>query len=525
MPDRFDLIAVNIGLHWISDFYPDRSPRTVLLQFLRLVQGLLKKDGILVAGAVNRFARSRLRALVRGRLSSITEPQRDATRGIDRFSDGHQPRPTYSEKGYRKLFSDAGFTTECYWAYPGYERPYSLVPLVNRFVQERFIANLLDPTQVLRRDKQRPLKIAAAKLGILRWVVPEFLILAQKRGTSRSSPGQRFWKLLEPKLPADVLVERPLFALSTYAFSRKNIVFVSDERQPRPSVILKTSTAVDDSATAVRSEFRKLSLVSSTVQDRADGTFVVPRPLAAFKIGNFEYAAESPAAWLQFSRALFSRPRSGWLEYLNKHLSPCIEAAVQVARVLRGERAIGTVDPKWWSLPVELERDKFLEHELDGLGRPPELDHADCVQHGDFTVENVFIDGDAAPHVIDWEHLIRGVPPLYDVFSFLLSLIPAAIVECRSAATQRQNLEPQFVCAFFGKGRVAQLFEKTVLMAAERMAVRSANSWRMFLQFLVLRTNYHWSRNSPQAQEHVQYLRVALQHRQDFIVRATSGRV
>jgi hypothetical protein len=141
------------------------------------------------------------------------------------------------------------------------------------------------------------------------------------------------------------------------------------------------------------------------------------------------------------------------------------------------------------------------------------------VQHGDFTIENLFLNpSDMKIAVIDWEQLVRGVPPLYDVFSLLVSALPSVVVDERGGALRQAPSDSQFLTAFFGRGHWTNLIHLMLETACERLSVPYAEVWSLFLRFLVLRTNDYVQRpSSGMAERHARFLQLAVLHRKEFV--------
>jgi hypothetical protein len=141
------------------------------------------------------------------------------------------------------------------------------------------------------------------------------------------------------------------------------------------------------------------------------------------------------------------------------------------------------------------------------------------VQHGDFTAENIWIGvGDAKPAIIDWEHLFRGGPPLYDVFTLLLSVLPAVSVDSKEPGASQTPWASRFEEAFFGRGQWAGRFRAWLSAACEKLEVSRADVWPMFLQFLVFRTHHLRERGSSLAGEHLRFLETALDQQENFLL-------
>jgi len=73
----------------------------------------------------------------------------------------------------------------------------------------------------------------------------------------------------------------------------------------------------------------------------------------------------------------------------------------QIAELMHGNPEVDEIDPTWWQMAGH----EGLPSDLEA-GRPRQ---SDWVQHGDFTIENVFLDLTTKKMtVIDWVDLRRG---------------------------------------------------------------------------------------------------------------------
>ncbi|MFA6308019.1 MAG: methyltransferase domain-containing protein [Patescibacteria group bacterium] len=129
--ESFDLIISNGVLEWVGLQEQYGKPREVQEKFLKLMRGLLKKDGILYVGIENRFALSYF-------AKGIDHSGLRYTSLMPRFlantyTQSKLKKPyltyTYTYNGYKKLFNKIGFNKiDTYIPFSGYNNPNSLVP-------------------------------------------------------------------------------------------------------------------------------------------------------------------------------------------------------------------------------------------------------------------------------------------------------------------------------------------------------------------------------------------------------------
>jgi hypothetical protein len=414
---------------------------------------------------------------------------------------------TYGAQGYRNLLADSGFpVSSMYWPDPDYNQPFSLIPLDSGLIADRVDTLLSEPTAPPRFGWVRATKRMFARSGAFRFVVPSFTILAGKAG-SRREPG--FWRLLRAQLPA---LRSPKFSVSSNAFGLKSVVRVFEDGAIEPVCVVKTTTAAPGGASSLDREYRCMQIVSERFGARKDISFSVPRVLGFTRIGSFAYLAESVAPGRSLTRAVFPATGTQRFEILKELLPRCITAAVELTQGLAAEERVDRVDPSWLNPPEEIASDpKALAQLRDLLARCP----ADSVQHGDFTLENVFVNPSGEIAIIDWEHMFRGGSGLHDIFTLCIALIlgehyPGPVTGVPGLA--------QFENALFGSGYWAVPLRKSIQDACRSLHVPERDVLPMLVQFLLLRFNQLKSRNSPLAGQHGAYLAAALRNADRFLV-------
>src|SRR5579864_8763737 len=174
--NSLDLIVVNGVLEWVGEWDLTVDPRTVQINFLKKISRLLKADGILLVGIENRLAWSfflgeqdhsglRYTTLVPRAVASWMLRNNSKPHFRTELNPRKQYRTyTYSERGYRNLLREAGFAaTSGYWAEPGYNQPYRLIPLAVRDWVRQYNKEFLDhPSAAPRRSWRRTLKRIAS---------------------------------------------------------------------------------------------------------------------------------------------------------------------------------------------------------------------------------------------------------------------------------------------------------------------------------------------------------------------------
>ena len=535
MDESFDLITVNGVLEWVGEWREHGSPRDVQLGFLRDIHRLLRPGGLLLVGIENRFG---LQYLMGGRdhsglaftslmprwLASATLKLRgNYYRGRATQVRRSYRTYTYTQRGYRALLADGGFaSSDFFWSEPGYNQPYNVIPLRGSFAADHFEHRLYEPSQSWRRGWKRSLKALVAKTPIVDFIAADFVIVAEKAGApGGGSWRHRNWARLRAGLPRLPNLREPIFALSTRSFALKNLIRVFDAGASAPGVMLRASTAAPDSVDALNAEYRALETAARQYRDLIDPGFSMPEPLGTHVIGAFVYAAESAAPGRPLSYFVFSAGASDRRQFMARELARAVDVAIGIAGMLRGAVSIPAASASWRELPVELLRDGPLVRLAEEVRAQweRERDAEPWSHHGDFSIENIFSTSDSGElSVIDWEHLVRGAPALYDVVSLLISALPAVEVGGRAVHFGSEAWIERFTSVFFDRGPWMELYRDLLLQACRGLGVPESQAWPQFMQCLVMRANYFMHRGGRAQVDHMSFLRVAAELRERFLL-------
>ncbi|MBI2797618.1 MAG: methyltransferase domain-containing protein [Gemmatimonadetes bacterium] len=522
MDASFDLIVVNGVLEWVGEWRTDVSPRDAQLGFLRDIHRLLRPGGLLLVGIENRFG---LQYLSGGRDHSGLPytsliPHWLATVCLKLVSTTYRGRAsvprreyrtyTYSKRGYRALIAEGGFASaDFFWSDPGYNQPYGVIPLRGSLVAEHFEQQLREPTQSWKRGWKHRLKALAAKTPIVDSIVADFLIVSEKQGGAAVGSWRgRAWERLRAELPQLPAIREPILALSTRAFSRKSIIRVFDGDTAAPRLMLKASTVAPGSVEELDAGYRALETVARRQGGGASG-FAVPQPIGRFTRGGVVFTAESAAPGRPLSHFVFSASAGRRRTVAREGLERSLDAALAIAASLRGAPDIPAASAAWRELPDDLRgqdpvvrlatiaRDEWQREP----GGPP------WSHHGDFSIENVFsATGRDVLAVIDWEHLVSGTPALYDVYSLLVSALPAIGIGEEFAGSHSEAWAERFKAGFFGAGPWADTFRQLLGRACAGLGVPESKAWPQFVQFLLLRTHYYADRGGRARSDHMAFL-------------------
>ncbi len=185
-PGQFDAIVMNGVLEW-AGLFSEEDPRDAQLKLLATIRSLLKPAGVVFIGIENRVGVARLRGgidhsglaftslMPRGLADLVCRLRRPQYRSA--ASHGYRTY-TYSLRGYRKLFREAGFIRiRAYDAWRGYNMPSTLLPLDNPRALAWFVSDLCCGERWLKRAAFR----LAARARLWPHLASEYLFQLEKQ--------------------------------------------------------------------------------------------------------------------------------------------------------------------------------------------------------------------------------------------------------------------------------------------------------------------------------------------------------
>lgn len=525
LPEKlFDLVVVNGVLEWVGEWDTTRDPRDVQLRFLRRIQRSLKPSGTLIVGIENRIGYD----MLRGGMDHSGIPYLSLLpRPVASFVLSHTNRKhyrtelnshrkyrtyTYSELGYMKLLNESGLRATFYWACPGYNQPRSLVPVKKQFLAAHALSAISDPSLGSRPGRwRRLLKLKLTRLGLLRPFIPDFLIIARRAKDSARNISNVIQNL-NSLLPNGSRIEFPLQYLCSTNGEGKSVILVTDGGTSGNELVIKACPAGE----TLESEI--LTHLNLSILRAQPGSFAVPASLGSFALGGFSYAVETGAPGQQVSTLILSRAPTRRLGCLNIEVRACADVVPELARVLKSENVrVPRISSNWLAIPSSVRLDEEI---TSCITTEASRWRAQGIRaHGDFTIENIFWQSPDRPvTVIDWEHVLEGVPPLFDVMTLLLSAVPALALKHRETRNPNLRAEQQFLAAFFGSDPWSRANAEILLNTSARMGITNVEIWNQFLLSLVIRTNYLFSRKSKLGVQYSRLAELAAKHRTQFCV-------
>src|SRR5947208_9926366 len=357
----FDLVVVNTKLELVGEGRTKEDPREIHVRFLRRLQRSLKPGGVLIIGGKNRFGHQRLR-------------------GTD-----HSGVPLTNLYGYKKLLLESGFPfATFYWAYPRYNRPSALVSTERQPLAAHVLRTISDPSLGSRAGRWgRLLKFKLARLGLLRFFIAEFLIIAAKDGNGDPSQNSKVIQSANSLLPKESRITNPVGYLCSITEAGKSVILLSEHNEFRTRLVIKTwARGSTEPGTLVQVHSRVSEAEAET--DR----FMVPAPLGSFTLNSRSYAVETPAEGQSIAALILNSPPRKRLRFLEVQLPMCSRAALCVSRVLSATVAVPGIDSTWLTIPDQTLLDRQIASYINMEASRWKAQGVRA--HGDFSIENIF---------------------------------------------------------------------------------------------------------------------------------------
>ena len=532
--NSFDLVVVNGVLEWVGEWDLKGNPRWVQSQFLSDVGRLLKPDGLLVLGIENRIGYDLLlggkdhsgipfTSLIPRRMASFILRHSSSPHHRTRLNSNREYRTyTYTEKGYRELLATAGFTAvSCCWATPGYNQPHHLVPIAApQRVRELFFDLLDHPSRLPHVSLRRRLKRTLGHLRLLPWVVPEFVLIASKTASRKT----KFQIWLKEQLRLDGGQDRSSmdvtsknWSLRTHPFAHKSVIRLADPATGRDAGYLKACVVSEQGTDSMDVENSNSAIIQECLNAVTNKAVGVPRSLGTLRLGNILYSLESAAQGTSVSRMVYAQGYfAGDERRIVRDFARIVDGVIELTEAIQSISGVDAVNPGWREIP-----DEFKEHpdlcaaiQQKRYLRDLSADYPiSWIQHGDLSVENIFLDLKTGRiEVIDWADLALGLPPLYDMFTLFFStgyFLPGD--ESVRFATEEERWIASFNAMFFHDTGFARTIKKLILHTCVRLHIRSDLIPALLLEFLLIRCHYYENRSSVQRAVYARLLQIYLE--------------
>jgi hypothetical protein len=493
---------------------------------------LLKDNGVLLVGIENRFGVGFF--LGHNDHSGIPYtslvPRPVATFMLRRSSRTHyrtqlNPRKqyrtyTYSENGYRELLSEAGFAeTLSYWADPGYNQPYHLVPFAPpNWVRQHAVELLDHPTPAPRRNWIRRLKRIA--LPFSHRLTPDFVLLASKQLGRKTSLQTWVEKQLVStgNAPGDLATSTKslAWALHTRPFKDASVVRIGNSETGSDLAYLKVFTGAQNNSSHYQTEVANRAKVQESLNAFGTTLLRIPHSYGTLQIDHTTYYLEAAARGVQISGVVRKLGYFDDARRIERDFSQISHRIIELTSVLQNVSGAPVINPAWRDVPDELRSrrpdlaGKLAERRYFQEALPEAV--STWIQHGDLTVENSHLDRTTgAFEVFDWNDLAGGFPPLYDLFHFLFStgyLAPAE--EAVRFASEEDRWIATFKGVFLSDVAFAKLARRFILRACERLNVSPQQVPTLLLEFLIIQSHDLPRRSAVQRRIHLHALELCI---------------
>ena len=171
-------------------------------------------------------------------------------------------------------------------------------------VREKFLSRRAEPSQATRR-RGGLLKRYAAASGVLGFVVPEFLLIADRAGAPATAPSRHFVNVVRTACPEVPAVTNPALSLSTYPWAPKSVVTVLDRGTGRPIWVVKASSGGEPPLEQVCREYENLQTVNRVVRTSPHVPFTVPAPMGQLTLNGRIHSVEQAVQGMSAARLVF----------------------------------------------------------------------------------------------------------------------------------------------------------------------------------------------------------------------------
>jgi ubiquinone/menaquinone biosynthesis C-methylase UbiE len=530
--NSFDLVVTNGVLEWIGEWDLEGDPRSAQVRFLDTLFRLLKKDGVLIIGIENRFGYGSLTgendhsgvpytSLVPRRVASFMLRQSGAPHHRTRLNAKKEYRTfTYSERGYRKLLADAGFKDfSCYWATPGYNQPYHLIPLtMPKWVREQFLDLLDTRGREPQRSWPRRLARVIAHSPLLPLVLQDFVIIASKlpgrKTTVHSWIEDRFATSGDNYDGSGRRLLPTPWALYTHPFVPKSVVRIGDTITGRDLAYMKVNNGDRNSAADFDAELLNRAQIQQQLQTSASRTICVPHAYGTLRVGNTRYEMESSARGMQLSRIVRRLGYFAHAKTVESDFASVLGGVIELTEALQRIRDARTIISSWRRIPRELDDRPIVRAAVEEAryyaGSPATTT---WVQHGDLSIEHISVEHETGRiEIFDWDDMAGGFPPLYDIFHLFYStgyLRPEE--ETLRFPTEEERWIASFNAVFFSDTRFTRTVLKLILHACERLKVMPELIPSLLVEFLLVRSHYYQTKSPVQHRVHLRLLELCLE--------------
>jgi len=301
------------------------------------------------------------------------------------------------------------------------------------------------------------------------------------------------------------------WALHTRPFKAKSIVRLGDPKTGFDLAYLKLFTGDQNNGASFETEMMNRTKAQDSLAVSATPLVRVPRSYGTLQIGKTAYYLESASRGTQVCALVRELGYFDDAKGVERDFNQICDRIIELTLALQHASGAPTIKPTWREIPEPLRNRPALAQAVterryfrDGS----RVSSAAWIQHGDFSVENTFIDRRTGEfEVFDWNDLVAGMPPLYDFFQFFYSTayLPRAEEAVRFASEEDRWIAT-FNAVYLSDSGFGQVTRRLIRHACERLNVPPEDVPSLLLEFLVIRCHYCEARSAVQHRVQVRLL-------------------
>ena len=500
----FDLIVLNGILEWVGEWRRGASPRMEQIEVLKALRGLLKPNGLILIGIENRIGFEsflgrldhpgvRFTSLMPRWMASLylKLKQPKFHRTLIDLSHGYRTY-TYSPRGYIALLKEAGFISpDMWWPLGGYNSPHTLLRIADRKEFRKYLLReRIYNDRIYGYTFRRAIKYwGLVRTGLMRHMVPDLIIMAKSASGSiaedQGCSGSLIAAVQEVlseqtescRESAEILEKSHAAFLMTSKFRNKSVIKLVSSAGTLEAIV-KVANVRLPKAEWVEDGFNVMKRIHMAFQ-KGDAHIrrTVPLPIKSLRVGSWVVTVERPAEGKALDEIITGRQYFGGRASVMRHLDMVSSWLISTRPILSSIRSTlgaNNVLLEWRAIP-------------EGSGVSAKRAHISWVQHGDFSLGNIFLDEQTQRiYVIDWDQCGDGYPPLFDWFCFITSL-QYTNVKFRPCQKKETVDHISFQQTYFEPSWFAEAIVTCTHHICEQTGLQRADVAEYFRQYLAVR--------------------------------------
>jgi Phosphotransferase enzyme family len=294
-------------------------------------------------------------------------------------------------------------------------------------------------------------------------------------------------------------------------------VRIGDVKSGQDIAFLKIANETLKGASGLELEMTNLVKIRDSLQISPSQAITVPQVLGSFYIANTMYCLESAAQGTKLSRIVRRLGYFSDLRRAEKDFAYIVGCLIDTTKALKNVAGARAIDSSWRDIPEEFRLSSEMCARIEAAryfgGLHGGFETA-WVQHGDMSVENIFLDPQTGRiEVLDWADMANGFPPLYDLFSLFYSTgYLHATEEGMRFPSEEERWIATFNTVFASDTGFGQTAAELTLNACERLKVPTELIPALLVEFLLVRSHYFVRKSLVQQRIHQRLLQICVTH-------------